>query len=122
MRPRKNVLLVDTNDVSLSLRSFVLHNWGYQPIKARGATDAIKILEVRKAYSLDLILVGDGITSRDFLRIASQADKTLQICPIYNAGSEVCGNELRAGVKSKMSRKRGPRAKAQTMLDWVEAA
>lgn len=122
MRPRKIVLLVDTNDFNLSVRSFVLGVWRYRPIKARSAIEAMKILEERKAYSIYLILVGDGITATEVLWIAERAKQMLHPCPIYGAGMNTDSHELRAGIKTKTSRKSGPRDKVKPMAEFWERA
>ena len=122
MRPRKKVLIVDTSDVNLSLRSFVIDNWGYKPIKAQSAIEAMKILKKYKAYSIDLIIVGNGITAVEVRCIANQAKNMLHLCPIYEAAMDIDPYDFRAYVKSKTSRKRGPREKVPKMYLMEKAA
>lgn len=122
MRPRKIVMLVDTNPINLSIRSFIIDVWGYRPIKARSAVEAMRLLQDHKAYTMRLILVGDGIGSKDILRIAHRALDTSQLCPIYEAENNMLPQELRAGIKEKTSRKRGPREKSKNMLEMERAA
>jgi hypothetical protein len=82
----------------------------------------MKVLQKYKAYSIDLIIAGDGITAIEILWIADQAKRMLQVCPIYGAGMDIDPYEFRVGVKEKTSRKRGPRAKVQPMLELGKAA
>ena len=56
MRPRKTILLVDHNEQSLSVRSFLLDTRGYRVIAVTTAREALEIVERSAPGSLDLLL------------------------------------------------------------------
>lgn len=56
MRPRKTILLVDHNEQSLSVRSFLLDTRGYRVIAVTTAREALEIVERSSPGALDLLL------------------------------------------------------------------
>ena len=56
MRPRKTILLVDHNEQTLSVRSFLLDTRGYRVIAVTTAREALEIVERAASGSLDLLL------------------------------------------------------------------
>jgi two-component system, OmpR family, response regulator CpxR len=56
MRPKKTILCVDDNEQVLSVRTFLLETRGYRIIAAKGAQEALEVLERSLPGSVDLVL------------------------------------------------------------------
>ena len=56
MRPRKTILLVDHNEQSLSVRSFLLDTRGYRVVAVTTAREALEIVERAAPGAIDLLL------------------------------------------------------------------
>ena len=56
MRPRKTILLVDSNEQSLSVRSFLLDTRGYRVVAVGSAREALDLVERAAPGAIDLLL------------------------------------------------------------------
>lgn len=56
MRPKKTILCVDSNEQSLSVRTFLLETRGYRVISALSSQHALEVVEQSIPGSIDLLL------------------------------------------------------------------
>ncbi len=80
MRPKKVILCVDSNEQTLSVRSFLLETRGYRVINSLTASEALEILERTTPGTLDLLMTDlllPGIDGNELVRRAKQMHPTL---------------------------------------------
>lgn len=139
MRPRKKVLLVESNPHSLSMRRMVLHTWGYSVTLAEDASQALEMVREVPADYFDAVVSEVLLTGMDGNELAGQikhmrpeirvllfstvvacidrgihADRFLPKAAFTHA-------ELKHALQVLMSRKRGPKPVAKVLPAEMES-
>lgn len=127
MRPKKVILLVDSDTNRRDVRSFLLSNKGYRVIEAADAAGALDVLHLAAPYSIDLLLVDlllDGVDGNELARRAKDLQAHLPVLMVSNVIGVYNGAlhadaflpkgansspELLDRVRVLVARKRGPR-------------
>lgn len=127
MRPKKTILCVDSNENTLSVRTFLLETRGYRVLPATTAHAALELIERSAPGSLDLLLsdfVMPGMDGNELVRRAKQLRPCLPAMIVSGTVTNFdrgCAadvflpkganspSELIERVRILVARKRGPR-------------
>ena len=80
MRPKKTILNVDSNEQTLSIRTFLLETRGYRVIAAGSAQEALEVVDRAQPGSLDLLLSDlllSGMDGNELVRRAKERQPAL---------------------------------------------
>jgi CheY-like chemotaxis protein len=135
MRPKKIILCVDDNEISLSIRKFLLVNRGYFVITATGGEQAIAIF---RGIEIDVVLtdlVMPHMDGNELVRRLKQIDsdaKTIIVSgtvksydranhaeAFFPKGSRV--EDLLSRIRTLATRKRGPKKGVARIVPAAEA-
>jgi CheY-like chemotaxis protein len=129
MRPKKVILLVDDNEVQISLRRFLLLNSGYRVLSAGNGDEALTVLTqaMEKRITVDVLvtdLVMPGMDGNELIRKVKLIDPDIQAI-LYSASVKAMRTshyaedflpkgilnpvEVLARIKIHAARKRGPK-------------
>lgn len=145
MRPKKVILLVDANENTLSVRTFLLETRGYRVIGAATSAEALAILESTVPGTLDLLIADLLLPVMDGNELVRRAKEMHPLLPTLIVSNTVSNNtpsfefslnadafmpkgagsaaELLERVQIMVARKRGPRKQVPTPAKGlVEAA
>jgi response regulator RpfG family c-di-GMP phosphodiesterase len=132
MRPRKKVILVDSDEQRLSERTFLLRNKGYNVYPCELASSAIELLGGFQQGELDLFIANESLTDSDGNELCKRSKDIHPLLPtllMYNSINELkdCAannfisnssystSHFISMVKILIARKRGPRPKIKPM-------
>ena len=137
MRPRKTILLVDHNEQSLSVRSFLLDTRGYRVVAVMTAREALEIVERAAPGAIDLLLAdlllpqmdGNELVRRAKMRqpelramlvsgTVTSAERAIHADAFLPKGA-CSAAEMLERVRVLVARKRGPK-KAHAVVERVE--
>jgi two-component system response regulator CpxR len=123
MRPRRVVLCVAESALTLSVQMFLVDTWGYRPLAASTASDALGILKRAGPGAIDLLILTLPLPARDsFLEAARQLLPEMRTIAL-NDTREYDGNckvdaflpshsspaDLLERIRALAARKRGPK-------------
>ena len=127
MRPKKIILCVDSNEQSLSVRTFLLETRGYRVLPALTSAEALDLLERTTPGTLDLLITDlllAGMDGNDLVRRAKQIHPTLPTLIVsgtvtsydralaadaFLPKSAASPSELLERIRVLVARKRGPK-------------
>ena len=127
MRPKKTILCVDSNENTLSVRTFLLETRGYRVLPAATPHAALELIERSAPGSLDLLLsdfIMPGMDGNELVRRAKQLRPCLPAMIVsatvtnFDRGCAAdvflpkganSPSELIERVRILVARKRGPR-------------
>ncbi len=127
MRPKKTILCVDSNENSLSVRTFLLETRGYRVLSATTGHAALDVIERSAPGALDLLLcdfVMPGMDGNELVRRAKQLRPCLPAmivsatvthldrggaADVFLPKGASSPSELIERVRVLVARKRGPR-------------
>jgi DNA-binding response OmpR family regulator len=127
MRPKKVILLVDSNEKTMSYRRFVLENWGYRVLSASSVDEAIQTLEQPDGGRIELLVARLVMTAgsgnrlvylakgiRPEIRTLLFEDRAVDIAESLLADAWLpkgcsSGAEFKERVHLLLLRKRGPK-------------
>lgn len=121
MRPRKRVLLIDSNEFEASVTAFVLHTWGYAVLRA------VSIPQARRVPNPDAVLAYFPIDAEKAQRVAGWRGVSLVFVCQKGEQAKAAGFcavvqpsmfELLDRLRIACVRKRGPR-KGYRVIDGV---
>ena len=89
MRPAKRILLVDGDDVRLSLRRFVLETRLYRVLAVQTAGDALEVLQQHVPDTFDLMVADLLLPGVDGIELARLAKQMRPLLPVLLTSATV---------------------------------
>lgn len=135
MRPRKVILLVDGNEQTLSVRTFMLETRGYRVVTAGSANEALELLRDKLPGEVDLLMSDLQLPQMDgneLARFAKCIHYTLPVLLVSSISTNfdraahadaflpkgACSPaEILDRVKILVARKRGPKKTALILIE-----
>ena len=127
MRPKKVILCVDSNEQTLSVRTFLLETRGYRVISSQTAQGALEILEQTEQGTMDLLIADLLLPQMDGNELVRRAKQMHPMLPALIVSGTVAAvdralaadaflpkgagtaAELLERIRLLVARKRGPK-------------